>query len=515
MPDALVISATTQQCLKQGANPSFAFAILGNETQGGNQTYPSGPKQGQVEIGTAGEVGAFQVKPSTAEGLHLDPNTLYGIDGNATAGVKLIKQLTDVYPNNPAAVLAAYNQGQPAVDAAMSAVGDTTRSGTAFLNAPAGAGNTKWNPNIAQAYVKKALPMASGKSASDFLGNLGVSPVSKEVGPVAGLVRDPVAQQVVAMKKPTVNFNDLFPDVIINTGLKEVPWYKDTGLVTGNPKVRGSVTPVVFEVVLKGRDNEILSESPTSDTGSAYRPGNPIQVQLNASMKTFSVSSKHVFHPQRTRTAWHITMWGMQADTIEGSCTTGVFMNQFGLTDWFSTAQADDRLIKLVTGGFQTLASNQPTLAQSIAGASPDMVTENYYPDSTSQFNSYIKNTLKVPDPSEAFRVAAQDAFVEFLSLFKNNGVVWFNSQEALGGNEQVGVDQWSPELGMAATNRNARNNDVMSRGSILMKFKGTSYMGYFKSLSWSQDASKPFSWDFNFVFQVEKTLGYIFPPIG
>ena len=39
--------------------------------------------------------------------------------------------------------------------------------------------------------------------------------------------------------------------------------------------------------------------------------------------------------------------------------------------------------------------------------------------------------------------------------------------------------------------------------------------MGYFKSLSWNQDAANPFQWTFNFVFQVEKTLGYVFSPTG
>ena len=45
------------------------------------------------------------------------------------------------------------------------------------------------------------------------------------------------------------------------------------------------------------------------------------------------------------------------------------------------------------------------------------------------------------------------------------------------------------------------------------MKFKGTTYLGYFKSLTWQMDADNPFQWTFSFTFQVEKTIGYIFSP--
>ena len=520
-----IVKFTMLQCGKLGVKPSLAFAVLGNESSGGQQFYKdtNDPIMGSATAhGTA--VGAYQVLPETAQNipppyskyLVYDAGSGSGVvnltssAGNAAAGVAYLAYLQDKFPGNQAAQLAAYYAGEGTV---LKAIADTggDMSGTAFLNAPSmnrtQAGKA---PTIAQ-YVSKALGIAGGSSPSFS---------SNEAGPVAGLVRNPVAQQVVAMDKPTVNFNDLFPDVIVNTGLREVPWYKDTGLVTGNPKVRGSITPVMFEVVLKGRDNEILSESSTSDMGSAYRPGNPIQVQLNASMKTFSVSSKHVFHPQRTRTAWHITMWGMQADTIEGNCTTGVFMNQLGITDFFSTAGISQDLITEVTKGFQHFSvadvgelSSQSRGVLAGTGSTGEVLGAEVKSNDLASLVPLLSKNGPPLNAQEMFRVAAQDAFVEFLFLFKNNGVVWFNSQDALGDNEQVGVDQWSPELGMAATNRNARNNDVMSRGTVIMKFKGTSYMGYFKSLNWSQDAINPFQWTFNFVFQVERTLGYVFSP--
>ena len=97
------------------------------------------------------------------------------------------------------------------------------------------------------------------------------------------------------------------------------------------------------------------------------------------------------------------------------------------------------------------LSSNFPTASSSL--------TSKFSPDQQ--------------DPPKAFRVAAQDAFVEFLSLFKNNGNVWFNTQASPLGtttdasgqiNQQVGVDGWSPQTALTATNMNARNNDIMTQ---------------------------------------------------
>ena len=52
-----------------------------------------------------------------------------------------------------------------------------------------------------------------------------------------------------------------------------------------------------------------------------------------------------------------------------------------------------------------------------------------------------------------------------------------------------------------------ARNNDVYKRGYVVMRFHNSQYLGFFKSLSFTMDANKPYQWHFNFVFQVERTL--------
>ena len=367
----------------------------------------------------------------------------------------------------------------------------------------------------------------------------------------AFLNRQAMEAQSVNLDNPTFSYGSLFPDVVVQAGLDETPWYSDKDLVTGNPRVRGSVEPVVFEVMLKGRDEYILSSS--GRKGDTTVPGAPIQVQLNASLKSINTTMKHVYTPKRTRTGWHITMWGMQADLIEGTCTTGVFMNQLGLTDFFSTSALSNEVTQVVASGFRSVSQGEGSyplvgipIPQTFTDVITDPATGQEYTDSTQLYTNYrlggqqassvqsavvteqnadqlqrLLNTASGHDPAKAFRVAAQDAFQEFLSLFKNNGIVWFNTlSQPIGAksqgsqvSEQVGVDEWSPQTALSATSMNARNNDVMTRGSIIMKLKGTTYLGYFKSLNWQMDAANPFQWTFSFVFQVEKTLGYIFTP--
>ena len=274
-------------------------------------------------------------------------------------------------------------------------------------------------------------------------------------------------------------YQSLNPDLVIQTGLETIPWYENQSLVTGNKRIRSFVTPVSFQMIIKDKFGIPLT-NPSS--------GAPIEVQLNASVKSFSKSSKHVFSSAPSRTGIHVTLWGQQADMIEAQCTTGVFMNQLGLTDFLSTANVSADVIKLLNSGF----------SHTVEDVTGDVEVAN---------SVIQKNTN---GNLSSFRVAAQDAFIEFLSLFKNNGNIWFRSDNytgALSGKDQAGVSAWSPSLGVSSQQGNARNNDVMARGAIAMRLKENTYLGYFKSLSWSMDANNPFAWNFSFVFQVERTI--------
>lgn len=117
------------------------------------------------------------------------------------------------------------------------------------------------------------------------------------------------------------------PELQIDTGLSGNPWYNDRNLITGNPNIRNSVTPISFTVYLdQYRLNQVL-HVPNSNT--------PIQVQLNCSLREITIESKHIVNRVPSRTGMHITMWGMAPDLITGSGSTGVFMNQAGITDLY------------------------------------------------------------------------------------------------------------------------------------------------------------------------------------
>ena len=314
--------------------------------------------------------------------------------------------------------------------------------------------------------------------------------------------------------------------------LSNTAWYADTGLTTGNPRIRASVQPVSFSVFFDRNDpSQMLRQDANDDTSQ------PIEIQLNTSMTTFEITSKHVYNRTPSRTGMHITLWGMELDIISGTGTTGVFMNQFGLTDFMSTAGISQDVINLLSGGlqktfqqtFNTTTTSVAVPASSIVGSNANVQVVTDSQTSTGQVSSTAvtgdQRTLNtvagqriaqqhLNNPNEAFRVAAQDAFVEFLKLFQMNGNIWFNSTSyangtnlgVINGQEQVSPNAWSTKTGSSSFQQHSRNNDVMTRGYVSMRYRNNIYLGYFKTLSWTQDAESPFQWKFQFSFQVEKT---------
>jgi hypothetical protein len=61
----------------------------------------------------------------------------------------------------------------------------------------------------------------------------------------------------------------------------------------------------------------------------------------------------------------------------------------------------------------------------------------------------------------------------------------------------------WSPAAGSTGFQMLARAGDVYSRGYVAFKYKGATYLGYFKSFNFTADAKTPFKWDFDFTFRV------------
>jgi hypothetical protein len=290
---------------------------------------------------------------------------------------------------------------------------------------------------------------------------------------------NPVGQTIDPMD--TTQANSILPALQIDTGLNNNPWYADSNLITGNPAIRRQVQPVSFMVYLSRNQSTFLHNPDT---------GKPITLQLNTSLRTFELQSKHVFTRTPSRTGMHITFWGMQPDLISGTGSTGVFMNQFGISDFFSTSAIPESVKQKILGTALSRASKPGGI-------------------------SAIRDAILINNP-EALRVAAQDAFLELLKLFQMNGNVWFYSPNYKGsytGQDQTATSAWSPSTGATSFEQVARNNDVMTRGYVAMRYRNNVYLGYFKSLSWTQDAEKPFSWEFNFTFQVEKTVSALYWP--
>ena len=293
------------------------------------------------------------------------------------------------------------------------------------------------------------------------------------------------------------------PVQVIDEGLDLALWWQkdptQAGGLIQNPHLRGVPAPAWFELRLNRADGSSLSGP----------DGRPLQIRLNTSLQSLSTKMQHIIAREPTATGLMISMWGSQPDTIVGRGTTGAFINQFGLTALMSsrlTAKAANWY------GLLVAAHDDPRLRQTLLGGGND---------------------------TNAFRVAAQDAFAELLALFKNNGVTrflplsWAESYteriNRSGGNGGVssltyktasdmqdrsaaGGDQvWSPAAGATGFQMLARAGDVHTRGYVAFRYKGKCLLGYFKSFNFTASADTPFRWDFDFTFRVLKSIDPVY----
>lgn len=278
------------------------------------------------------------------------------------------------------------------------------------------------------------------------------------------------------------------PSLIIRDNLDNLPWYEDTELTTGNPNLRQIATPAWFEVNLKQSSGEKLAIG-----------GQTTKVKLNVSLQELQESMAHVVNNKHSRTGFHITLWGQEPDSISASGTTGLFMNWFGIT---------------------SLMSRDGKISES-------ELLDAFLSDSRSSNSDY---QTAADNENQPLRIAAQDAFIELLNLFKNNGITRFHPDivsriypknksangasvvgEASRTQEQAPMNPWSKAIGMSFTQATNRPNDVMTRGNVVFKYKNKQYLGYFKDIVFDMDSNNPFRWTFNFTFQVEKSLATTF----
>jgi hypothetical protein len=111
--------------------------------------------------------------------------------------------------------------------------------------------------------------------------------LGNNASPIEALNRTPgVYQALTNNDVSNATYASLFPNILVEEGLDIQPWYQNPNLITGNPRLRKEVQPVTFKIFL---EDFILS-----DQG---RTGRPIEIQLNASMKSYNLTQKHLCFP--------------------------------------------------------------------------------------------------------------------------------------------------------------------------------------------------------------------------
>lgn len=135
MPIADQIAAEAQA---QGVDPALAVEVAIAESS-----------LDQSAIGSAGEIGVFQILPATAAALGIDPTDLAQ---NIHAGIQLLGQLLSRY-GDPAKALAAYNWGSGHLDNALLTYGATwfshiPASTQSYINKILGNVQTQYQPSF-------------------------------------------------------------------------------------------------------------------------------------------------------------------------------------------------------------------------------------------------------------------------------------------------------------------------------------------------------------------------------
>ena len=486
-------NATTQYT---NVPPTLASAIASQES-----SYDL-----NVANSSAGAVGVMQLLPSTANSVIPGVN-LNDPQQNVTAGVGYLSQLTTMYNGDTQKATAAYFDGPGNVN-------------NAIATATAAGEPQNWlaytGPNT-QAYVANvdAKVSTNGDLAPGVANGTGQSPRIDQTAPDANTTvlsnPDPIAYNVIPVAPVSPNTYQALVVATSSTpdtaGLNNQPWYQDKNLVDANSETGNY--PVSFQVYLdQANPASILSNS----------AGQPITINLNCSISRYNIAMKHIANMEPTRTGFHMTLWGMQADMITGEGSTGVFMNRFGLTDFYSLAGVTTEASALVTKAY-SLTNNGVDIFQVASESGNPISPVNPTIAAVQQMGASTDALVATQNNLEPFRILAEDAFQEFLAIFKMNATTWLhpsgygfdysNSSPDIPNPNQTSV--FSQTVGASSDMINARNNDVYKRGYVVMRFRNSQYLGFFKSLSFTMDANKPYQWHFNFAFQVERTLTLVY----
>jgi soluble lytic murein transglycosylase-like protein len=138
-----IVDQIAAEAQRQGVDPNLAIEVA---------TVESNLNQGA--IGSAGEIGIFQLMPATAAGLGVNPTDP---NQNISGGVTLLRQMLSRY-GDPAKALAGYNWGpgsatNPRLDAVLAAYGadwfsHIPASTQSYINSILGAVQTQYTPSF-------------------------------------------------------------------------------------------------------------------------------------------------------------------------------------------------------------------------------------------------------------------------------------------------------------------------------------------------------------------------------
>lgn len=264
----------------------------------------------------------------------------------------------------------------------------------------------------------------------------------------------------------TVDGTAATQELAVPTGLDNVPWWEVEGLLLGNRKLRRIPDAITFLVRLPEtatRAASYLGEQGTS--------GPPVLIRLTTGLTSLSQGMSHQNSVEPTGSGLLLNLWGSRPDMFNASGVTGVFQNQYGLTSLMSRMSLPD----------------DPRMLNAL---------------------QMVYGTGHLGEIQERdFRVAAQDAFVELLHLFKNNGIIRYLPRVAKNGDDV----QWSRAMGISGYQMRHRVGDVMAAGRVAMIYKGRTIMGQFKSFTWTASAESPYRWEFSFTFRaMEEYVPYL-----
>jgi Transglycosylase SLT domain len=146
--------------------PALVLALVQQES-GGQQFNASGAPL----TGSSGDTGLFQLLPSTAAGLNVDPTTAAG---NIQGGLTLLQQLYNQYGGNWTQILEAYNEG-PTNLANQVAAGQTPASAGYASSILAAAGLSPSTSTSSTATIDTSDSSDSSDDFSNLVSDLGIS----------------------------------------------------------------------------------------------------------------------------------------------------------------------------------------------------------------------------------------------------------------------------------------------------------------------------------------------------